>query len=113
VQLRIEQTAVLLIAYDADYPEPMRSTRPIPDAFGVALLLTPAAGPKSLARVTGELCAAPAETLADPQLETLRVQVPAARSLPLLRRVARAEPGVVVIDYLENQRVQLTVSPCP
>ena len=113
VQVRIEETAVLVIAYDADYPEPLRRARPIPDAFGVALLLTPAAGPKSRARLAARLCAAPAETLADPQLETLRAQVPAARSLPLLRRVARAEPGVVVIDYLENQRLQLTVSPCP
>ncbi|MDE2136327.1 MAG: beta-ketoacyl synthase chain length factor, partial [Gammaproteobacteria bacterium] len=42
LQLRAAETAVLLIAYDADYPQPMRAVRPIPDAFGVALLLTPA-----------------------------------------------------------------------
>ncbi len=111
-QLRVDETPVLLIAYDADYPEPMRSARPIPAAFGVALLLAPAAGPGSLARLTARLGAAPAETLSDPRLEALRSAVPAARSLPLLRRVARAEGGSVLIDYLEHRCLELTVSPC-
>ena len=111
-QIRTEETAVLLVAYDADYPEPMRSVRPIPDAFAVALLLTPVARPGSLARLTASLCPAPAHALTDPQLESLRAQVPAARSLPLLRQIASAETGTVVIDYLGSQRVQLEVSPC-
>jgi hypothetical protein len=104
---------VLLIAYDADYPQPMRAVRPIPDAFGVALLLTPAAGSKSLARLTVRPDAAAAQTLPDAQLEALRAQVPAARSLPLLQCLARARPGTVAIDYLEEQRVTIEVSPCP
>jgi hypothetical protein len=111
-QVRIEETAVLLIAYDAAYPEPLRSARPIPDAFAVALLLTPAMRPGSLARLTAEPTDAPAEILADSQLELLRGSVPAARSLPLLRRVAREEHAEVVVDYLEKQRLALEVSPC-
>jgi hypothetical protein len=112
VQLRIEETAVLLIAYDADYPEPMRSVRPIPDAFAVALLLTPSLRQESMAQLTAQLDTAPPELLSDPRLEALRAQVPAARSLPLLRRVARRERAAVVIDYLQNQRLALEVSPC-
>jgi hypothetical protein len=112
VQLRIDETAVLLIAYDADYPEPLRSARPIPDAFAVALLLTPSMRQGSLAQLTARFSAAPAELLSDPRLEALRAQVPAARSLPLLRRIARAERAAVVIDYLETQRLALEVSPC-
>jgi len=112
VQIRIEETPALLIAYDADYPEPMRSVRPIPDAFAVALLLTPSARPGSLAQLTVDASEESAERLADPQLEALRTQVPAARSLPLLRRMARGERGVVVLDYMENQRLALEVSPC-
>ncbi|TLY67204.1 MAG: beta-ketoacyl synthase chain length factor, partial [Gammaproteobacteria bacterium] len=49
-QVVVEGTAVLLVAYDASYPEPMRSARPIADAFGVALVLSPKAGAASLAR---------------------------------------------------------------
>lgn len=112
-QLTIDETAVLLIAYDADYPEPMRSVRPIPQAFAVALLLTPAARRGSLARLAVELSAAGAEVLSEPPLEALRAQVPAARSLPLLRRIARGEGGAVVIDYLEKLRLRIEVSPCP
>jgi hypothetical protein len=110
VQIRTDETPVLLIAYDADYPEPMRARRPIPDAFGVALLLAPAAK-RPLARISAELSTARAAVLPDAQLEALRAQIPAARSLPLLQALARAEPGMVVIDYLEEQRLQLAVNP--
>lgn len=111
-QLHIDETAVLLIAYDADYPQPIRSVRPIPDAFAVALLLTPAAQPGSLAQLAVDLGAAPAERLSDPQLEALRAQVPAARSLPLLRRIARSERAAVALDYLGSQSLNVEVSPC-
>ncbi|HYM41837.1 MAG TPA: beta-ketoacyl synthase chain length factor [Steroidobacteraceae bacterium] len=112
VQARIDETAVLLIAYDSDYPQPLRSARPIPDAFGVALLLTPAARQQSLARLTVRLCATPAERLAEAELEALRAQIPAARSLPLLRRLARSEAGAVMIEYRESQSLGIEVSPC-
>jgi len=112
VQARIDETAVLLIAYDVDYPQPIRSVRPIPDAFGVALLLTPAARPHSLARLTVQLCAAPAERLPDAPLEALRAQIPAARSLPLLRRLARSEAGAAMIEYQGSQSLHIEVSPC-
>jgi hypothetical protein len=111
VQIRIDETAVLLIAYDADYPEPIRARRPIPDAFGVALLLTPIPTTGSPARISAELSTAPAVLLPDTRLEALRAQVPAARSLPLLQMLARGEPGTVVIDYLEERRLELLVSP--
>lgn len=111
-QVAIDETPVVLIAYDADYPEPIRTARPIPDAFAVALLLTPAARQGSLARLTADLSGALAEALPDPHLEALRTAVPAARSLPLLGRIARQEHAAVVIDYLEQQRLRLEVSPC-
>jgi hypothetical protein len=103
---------VLLIAYDASYPEPMRSVRPIPDAFGVALLLAPEASTRSLARLGLTLSEAPADRMADPALERLRTSIPAARSLPLLAQLARAAEGSVLIDYLDGARVALQVSAC-
>ncbi|HLY53336.1 MAG TPA: beta-ketoacyl synthase chain length factor [Steroidobacteraceae bacterium] len=112
VQARIDETAVLLIAYDSDYPQPIRSARPIPDAFAVALLLTPGARQQSLARLTAQLCAAPAERLPDAQLEALRAQIPAARSLPLLRRLARPQAGATMIEYQQSQSLRVEVSPC-
>jgi hypothetical protein len=111
-QLAVDETAVLLIAYDASYPEPLRSVRPIPDAFGVALLLSPGPLASSLARLTAALSERPAERLADARLETLRAGIPAARTLPLLERLARRESGAAVIDYLDDVRLGLEVSAC-
>jgi hypothetical protein len=108
----VEHTAVLLIAYDASYPEPMRSVRPIPDAFGVALLLAPAASARSLARLALTRCEPPGDRMADPALEKLRSSIPAARSLPLLAHLARAASGRALIDYLDGACIGLEVSAC-
>jgi hypothetical protein len=40
-QVVVDQTRVLLVAYDAQYPQPLFAKRPIPDAFGVAFVLAP------------------------------------------------------------------------
>jgi len=110
-QVATERRAVLLIAYDASYPEPLRSARPIPDAFGVALVLAPRAGERSLAQLRADLTQAPADRLADPQLERLRSAIPAARSLPLLGQLARGAAGRAVLEYLER-RLAVEVSAC-
>ncbi len=112
-QVVVERSAVLLIAYDASYPEPMRSARPIPDAFGVALLLAPAAGATSVAHLTLSLTDAPADRVPEAALEGLRVAIPAARSLPLLASLARRTAARVVLDYLDGQRLAVQVSACP
>ena len=111
-QVAVEHTRVLLIAYDASYPEPMRSVRPIPDAFGVALLLAPGANGPSLARLELSFRDAPADRMADAALESLRASTPAARSLPLLAQLARGVPGRVLIDYLDGACMALEVSVC-
>ena len=111
-QVAVEHTSVLLIAYDASYPEPMRSVRPIPDAFGVALLLSPAASARPLARLELAWSEAPADRMAEPALERLRSSIPAARSLPLLAHLARAASGRVLIDYLDGACIALEVSAC-
>jgi hypothetical protein len=112
-QVVVERSAVLLVAYDASYPQPLYGVRPIPDAFGVALLLAPTPGASPLARLEAQLSEAPGDTLADAALEGLRAAVPAARSLPLLARLARGAPGRVMIDYLEPWRIAVEVSACP
>jgi len=110
-QVAVDRTPVLLATYDVGYPEPLRAARPIPDAFGVAMILAPTASADSpTAQIRASLCNDPTETMSDPLLESLRTAIPAARSLPLLRKLAREEPGRVVIDYLETQRIAVEVS---
>lgn len=107
---------VLLLVYDTDYPEPLRSVRPIPDAFAVALLLSPRAGDASLARIDLDLAApcpeAVACALSQPSLEALRGAIPAARSLPLLQRLARRSAGRVRIEQPPARPLVLDLQPC-
>jgi hypothetical protein len=110
----VDRVPVLLSAYETSYPEPLRAIRPLPDSFAVALVLTPAPAPNARARLTASLCQteAAADRLPEPQLEALRTALPAARSLPLLRLLARHEPGEVVLDYIGEQRVTVEVREC-
>ena len=109
-QLAAERRPVLLIAYDTTYPEPMRSVRPIPAAFGVALLLAPPGAAGALAEIRVERSHAPPDSLEDAALEQLRTAVPAARSLPLLARLACGRSGAVHIEYLDGASIALAVS---
>ena len=111
-QVATEGSPVLLIAYDASYPQPLCRVRPVPHAFGVALVLGPARGNQSRARLQASLVEAAGDRLTDPELEGLRAAIPAARSLPLLRLLARTEPGHVIIDYLEPHCLAVEVSAC-
>jgi hypothetical protein len=111
-QVAVERIPVLLLAYDTQYPEPLRAKRPIPDAFGVALVLAPDARVPTLARLTATLSESDADRMSEPHLEELRVSIPAARSLPLLAALARRKSGRVTLDYLPQMRLALEVDPC-
>jgi hypothetical protein len=111
-QVAVERTPVLLLAYDTQYPEPLNGKRPIPDAFGVAFVLAPDARAPALAKLTAMLTDSDAECMSEPLLEQMRASIPAARSLPMLSRLARRESGRVVLDYLRHARLAVEVEPC-
>jgi len=110
--LHAQRQPVLLVAYDAPYPEPLLSKRPVRDAFGLALLLAPPHGAAALAHLELALTDATPEPLADAGLESLRRNVPTARSLPLLGLLARGTAGGAVIEYLDRPNLALQVTPC-
>ena len=101
---------VLLIAYDSPYPEPLHTTRPIPDSFGVALALASPAHSSKGALLTLETTRETPDTLADGALETLRREIPAARALPLLQLLAREDGGRVTLAYLDGLSLAVEVS---
>jgi hypothetical protein len=101
---------VVLVAYDAPYPEPLRAARPVPDPFAVALVLSaPEAGrgPLLAASFTED---AP-DAMDDDGLERLRREIPAARALPLLSRLARGEAGAASLEYLRPLALRVEVMP--
>ena len=112
VQVATTGKPVLLVAYDAEYPQPMHALRPIPDAAGIALLLRPQAGVRSLARLDAALAEAPATVLGDPAQDALRLSNPALRGLPLLERLAAGRAGTATLEYLTPLGLAVQVAPC-
>jgi hypothetical protein len=110
--LALEGGRITVVAYEADYPEPLRSVRPIPDAFGIALVLASEPDAQAQFKLTIELGEHEPDTLAQPELEALRRAIPAARSLPLAQLLARGASGSCVLEYLPGSSLRVEVAPC-
>jgi hypothetical protein len=106
------QREVMLIAYDMDYPSPLREVRPIADAFAVALLLQPSPVSGSIARLACSFGSDSVATMHRPELESLRLSAPAARVLPLLELIACGRSGIASLEYLEDLSLSANVTPC-
>jgi hypothetical protein len=111
-QVVVDQIPVLLVSYDSEYPQPLHAKRPIPDAFGVAMVLTPQRRGSTVARLDAALSDSSFDRFDDPDLDALRCAFPAARSLPLLRLLAEGNAGTSVLEYLDVSRMQVRVEPC-
>lgn len=111
-QVAADDTRTALLACDTPYPEPLHRARQIPDAFGIALVLSPERSDQALAKITVSLTDAAADRLADATLESLRTSIPAARGLPLLRAIAMRQDGRVVLDYLDGTHLAVSVTLC-
>jgi hypothetical protein len=113
-QAIVEKQPVGLIAYDLPYPEPLNAARKIDSAFGIGLVIAAAPSERAIASVTLAIEArndAPTAMTVEP-LEAIRRGNPAARSLPFLEAIARGTDGRVVLDYLADRSVTLSVAPC-
>lgn len=89
------QAPVLLVACDVPYPEPLHAVRPLADSLGLALVLAPDGGRGLCLRLAGD---AEPTHCSDPALEQLRLQIPAARALPLLQALAGHAAAALVIE---------------
>lgn len=115
-QVSIAHESALLIAYDLPYPEPLRRARPIRHPFASALLITRDRSPRSMAacELDSGTAGAPSQ-MHDGNLEQLRRDNPAARSLPLLAALAggRGARGTkVFIESTSGNTLGLSVAPC-
>lgn len=119
-QTLADGNAVVLIAYDATYPEPLHRTRPIGATFGAALVLNRDRTDRSLAELEISIsrnrnaCTA----IANAGLEALRAGTPAARSLPLLAALASpdaeksAATDGIYLDYVAGSQLVVAVRRC-
>lgn len=109
-QALMARAPVLLIAYDTPYPEPLRKCRPIASSMGVALVVSHQRTSATLASLQVQLGKAPPSKMPDAMLEALRMNVPAARCLPLLRAIAGRETNAqLALDLFDNQQLMVKV----
>lgn len=117
--------AVMLIACDTPYPQPLHATRPISASFGVALVVAGNRTSRSLAELEIAIsrngkASTPA---ASAGLETLRLGIPTARSLPLLTALAaltlntepaseKIFPDRIYFDYIAGNQLEVVAHPC-
>jgi hypothetical protein len=102
-----EARAVLMIAYDLPYPQPMHALWPISQPFAVALMLEPASA-------TGTqlyLAVRPGDArLSWPDvLPRALSDNPAAHAAPILAVLARREHGALELPYLQGSHVGVEV----
>jgi hypothetical protein len=122
--------AVVLIAYDATYPQPLHAARPISATFGVALVLADNKTNRSLAELEIVISrkSNASTSVANAELEAMRIGTPAARSLPLLAALAalssesiqipeksaqdKTIPDKIYFDYIAGNQLDVVVRPC-
>lgn len=114
VQCHDTGRAVLLVVCDVPYPEPLLGARPIADSFGVAMVIAPSDAPGAIASVSLRAVSAPStsDTRCDhDRFDAVRRGIPAARSLPMLERLARGEGGEVTIGMTDGLGLAIEVEP--
>lgn len=119
VQCSVEKKPVLLVAYDAPYPEPLNGARPITDQFAISLLLSPAATANSLVGISLSLDKTAPTLMRNPVLEGVRRGIPAARCLPLMQVLAQLPvaasgtslPPDVYLEYVNGQSLRVKFLP--
>ena len=124
-QTLASKNAVVLIAYDVPYPQPLHATRPISATFGVALVLNSNKTDRSLAELEIVISrnSNASTPIANAGLEAIRTGTPAARSLPLLATLAalnsekiqsqdKISPNKIYFDYIAGNQLDVAVRPC-
>lgn len=101
----VDRTAVLLVACDLRYPEPLWAVRPITEPFAVAMVLTPEASRTALARWSISVEPGTADGEFPSSIPSAFRDNPAGRALKLLCPLARRAAGLVEVDYVDGCRV--------
>lgn len=116
VHVHCEGEPVLTVVYDAPFPEPLNSARPMaPAPFGVAMVLTPVGSGSRIAEIgLVEIGHGGAEVSRPrvPDLTDLWSGNPAGRSIPMLEALAAKTAAHIVFQYPQDGYLKLALTPC-
>ena len=109
-----EQRPVLLVAYDTSACGGLASVNRSRGLLGVALLVAPAAGPRTRWQVQAALCAAtaPAQTLRSAAARGLADNA-MAQALPLFEALAAGNSCTLAMAASAGTRLELALTPMP
>lgn len=121
VQSASRQGPVLLVASDLPYPEPLAALRPLPDLFGMALLLTAVSGdpvadgstPRLRLRTRPAVAGDAVSVCDQAGLEALRRTVPAAKGLPLLQALAHGASTQLLLEGFDGLHLAVELDAGP
>jgi len=111
----VEECAVLFVAYDIPAPPPLHAAHPIPEPLAIALVMASDRSAMSIAQL--DLTLVPERVkeptlMSNAYLEKCRLEIPAARGLPLLAAVAAERPSTVYMEFLDHLHLCVAVTPC-
>ena len=107
-QVGCEHRAVLLIAYDIPYPEPLSGLWNVPEPFAAAFVLAQAGEGHRIEVGIGAAATDGADHWPGGLPRTLQAN-PAAACAPLLALLAGASAGEVFLPYLDRCSVRVTL----
>lgn len=113
VQVHVNRTAVLLVAYDLPYPQPLAAVRRIDDPLAVALLFTPEPRASTLGMWRVAICEGASVTRFPESLPPGLCTNPAAHALPLLAAVATGASETLAVSYVNGCHVRVETRPWP
>ena len=108
-QLAVEAQPVLLVAYDHPAPVPLAACVGSYPPFAVAMVLSPEETAQSTRLRVQTAHRQPVQRMKGNALERLRLNNPAARSLPLLKALASGADDRVVLDHVNGLQLAVDI----
>ncbi len=107
-ELMTQSEQVLLVCYDFPYVFPLSDKCKVTQTFACAFLLSTKSGLNNYGEMLIQTTTEDITTLKDVDMELLRKDNPAARSIPLLDLIEKKQ-GECVLDYIDGLNLKVTL----
>ena len=115
VDIEVEHRPLLIVLFDAPFPEPMNQVYPLGPPFAAAMVIEPSAAANQICHVACSPAVAAnsiATASTNPELKSILVDNPAGRSLAVLEAIAIGKRTSIVVAHAEDCAIELDIQPC-
>lgn len=113
--IEVEGRAILLVVFDAPFPEPMHLVYPMGSPFAAAMVIEPAGAANPICRVA---CSQAIDATPDPwtgaipELNSMLANNPAGQSLAVLEAIAVGKRTSIALAHAGDCAIELDLQPC-